>query len=157
MQGLIIAFIIIAFLYNVYKNFKKEAEQAEIRAKAAAKQQEALEKTSAVDSMQRSVYDRAVKMQEVTSSPPVFVTNKEDYHQEKRIKDQNRAAAKYKKKPDVDYYNPEIPVSEVIEKRRIPEPRKSEYKPVQRKKHIAANFNARQALVYDAIWRRPEY
>lgn len=166
MQGLIIAAIIIAFVFNVYKNFKKEMEKAKARGQGAEGNQQPPMEAETVVPRQRpvhkpvvvqpyqSTYDQAQK----TTEKPVFESNKQDYFREQAAKKELRSLKSAKKAPVLDYYNPEIPSLEVIENRRIHQSHKHGYTPPLRKeKHYAADFNFKQALIYDAILRRPEY
>lgn len=98
MQGLIIAIIIITFLYNVYKNFKKEMEKAKIRGQEV----EAKQRAEAVERKQKTVYkpvvaqpyqtayDEAVS-QEYTPQP-ALENNMQDYLKEKAKAKQEREA-----------------------------------------------------------------
>ncbi|HET8828603.1 MAG TPA: hypothetical protein VFM79_04645 [Pelobium sp.] len=164
MQGLIIAIIIITFLYNVYKNFKKEMEKAKARGKDA----EVVQQAEALERKRRTVYepvivppyptsyDKAV-MQEY-SEEPVFDNNKQDYFRGKAKAKEIKIASSATKKPVSDYYNPEVPSLEVIQNRKIHQPHKHGFSfPKHKEKHLAAGFNFKQALIYDAILRRPEY
>ncbi len=167
MQGLIIAFIIISFIYKTYSNYKKEAEKTAQKAKEAEEFRKAAQQPEAT-TYQKTVfetdaqpsfettYDKALT-QEYTFAP-VFENNKEDYKKEKAKQKEDRAAKTGKIKPVLDYSNPEVPPMEVVVNRKIHQPHKHGNAPSSRKvKHLAADFNFKQALIYDAILRRPEY
>lgn len=169
MQGLIIGIIIITFLYNVYKNFKKEMEKAKARGQDAEAIAEAKRRAEVLERKQKSVYQPVVQQDYQTTYDqavekeynPVTVSenNREDYFRERaKAKELRDAKSNNLKKPISDYYNPELPVAEVITNRKIHQPHNHAFKfPQTKAKHLAADFNFRQALIYDAILRRPEY
>lgn len=164
MQGLIIAFIIISFIYKTYKNFTKESEKAARRTKDAEELQKAAERAKAVENNKKATYEREKKESFETTydkavdyTPTVFENSREFYKQEKAKQKENKAKKPTVQKPVMDYYNPEIPAEEVLANRRIHEPHKHGVKLPKKEKHVAADFNFRQALIYDAILRRPEY
>jgi hypothetical protein len=169
MQGLIIAFIIIGFIYKAYKNFQKESEEAMQRAKDAEQLQKASEKAKALENQSRNKYNKPVGQPFYESiydkeaikenqSEPVFESNRQDYYREQAIKKEVRDSKSNKKVPVLDGYNPEIPAEEVVQNRRIHQAHKHSVNfPHHKQKHVAANFNLRQAFIYDVILRRPEY
>lgn len=167
MQGLVIAIIIIGFLYNVYNNFKKEAEKARVRAKEAEELQKAAQQVPAVENKKATTYREVIaqpifQTTEKALRPeyaPVesFGDHKQDYFKERAKAKQYTDAKVSKKTPVLDYYNPEAAAAEVLANRKIHEPHRHGVKAKQKEKHLAADFNFRQALIYDAILRRPEY
>ena len=167
MKGLIIAFIIIGFLYRAYKNFKKESEEAAKRAKDAEALQKATQQAKSVTYRKTEAFDRPVEQPYfetdydralVKEYKPVksFDDNKQDYFKE-RAKAKQHRDSKSPKKPVLDNYNPEKPADEVIAGRRIHKPHQHGIKIKTKEKHLATDFNFRQALIYDAVFRRPEY
>ncbi|WP_017257870.1 hypothetical protein [Pedobacter arcticus] len=168
MQGLVIAIIIIGFLYNVYNNFKKEAEKAAVRAKEAEELQKATQRVPAVENKRATSYREVVEQPafQTTYNKPLtpeyapvesFGDHKQDYFKERARAKQYTDAKVSKKTPVLDYYNPEVASEEVLANRRIHEQHKHGIQSKQKEKHLAADFNFRQALIYDAILRRPEY
>ncbi|HTN21367.1 MAG TPA: hypothetical protein VL125_12870 [Pelobium sp.] len=169
MQGLIIAFIIISFIYKAYKNFQKESEKAAQRAKEAEEHQKAFQRAKTLENNQRPVYEKAVEQpsfQSVYEKPlakeytpaPVFENNKSDYAKERaKAKEIREKAKPTKKTTTLDYYNPETPAEEVAQNRQIHQSHKHSFKFPKKEKHLAADFNFKQALIYDAILRRPDY
>lgn len=169
MQGLIIAAIIVAFLFNVYKNFKKEMEKAKARGNDAEAVAQAKERAEALERKQKAVYRPVVAQQnqtaydkaaaeDYTAAEPAYESNRDGYYRAQAEKKEIRAAKSTRKIPVADYYNPEVPSLEVLENRRIHQPHKHGYTPPKlNEKHLAADFNFKQALIYDAILRRPEY
>lgn len=167
MKGLIIAFIIIGFLYRAYKNFKKESEEAAKRAKDAEALQKATQQAKSVTHRKTEIFERPVEKPYfetdydkaiVKEYKPAtsFDENKQDYFKE-RVKAKQQRDLKLPKKPVFDNYNPETPADEVIVGRKIHKPHQHGIKIKTKEKHLAADFNFRQALIYDAVFRRPEY
>ncbi len=168
MKGLIIAFIIIGFLYRAYKNFMKESEQAAQRAKDAEANQKATQQAKTVTYRKTPAFERQVEQPSFETAYDKAVTqeyepvlsfddNKQDYFKERARAKQQRDSDSLKKIPVLEYYNPEVPAEEVIMGRRIHQPHHHGIKIQKTEKHLAADFNMRQALIYDAILRRPEY
>lgn len=163
MQGLIIAIIIITFLYNVYKNFKKEMEKAKARGKDA----EVVQQAEALERKPRTVYEPVVAPPYPTTYDKAVVQkyseesvfdNKQDYFREKAKAKEIKTASSAAKKTVLDYYNPEVPSLEVVQNRKTHQPHKHGFSfPKHKEKHLAAGFNFKQALIYDAILRRPQY
>ncbi len=169
MQGLIIGIIIITFLYNVYKNFKKEMDKAKARGQDAEAIAQAKMRAEALERKRKSVYQPVVTpsyetaydqtVAEEFTPVPVLETNRQDYFRERaKAKELRDAKSQNLKKPISDYYNPELPVAEVVTNRQIHAPHNHSFKFPHPKAHqLAHDFNFRQALIYDAILRRPEY
>ncbi|MFC5283271.1 hypothetical protein [Pedobacter alpinus] len=159
MDKVIIAVMVITFLYKMYKNFKKEMQTAAERTKKAV---EALKDkvptiaTVVTHPNYKTTYDKALADDYVLE--PVFDNNKQDYFKEKtKAKQVRDELSNSRKKPGYDYYNPETPAPEVIKNRAIHKPHNHNFEFPKKEKHLAADFNFRQALIYDAILRRPEY
>jgi len=169
MKGLIIGIIIITFLYNVYRNFKKEMDKAKARGKDAEAIAEAKLRAESLERKQKSVYQPVVQqnyqttydqaLAEEYTPVPVSENNRQDYFRERaKAKELRDAKSNNKKKPISDYYNPELPAAEVVTNRAIHAPHNHSFKfPQSKVHHLAHDFNFRQALIYDAILRRPEY
>lgn len=157
MDKIIIAFIVITFLYKAYKNYKKEMQTAAERAKQAL---EALknkpEVANTLSTQSYKTIDERVSPKEYVAET-VSDTNKTDYYKGKVKAKEDRDAASNRKKPVFDFYNPEVPAAEVVENRRLHKPHHHGFEVAKKEKHLAADFNFRQALIYDAILRRPQY
>ena len=145
-------------------------EEATARAKQAEEIQKAAQRAKAIEKHKKTAHhpfkpaveqaypsasDKALVQEYIPA--PVVENHKEDYKREKAKEKATRAANTANKKP-ADYYNPETPADEVIKNRQIHQPHRHSFKfPKKKEKHPAADFNFKQALIYDAILRRPEY
>ncbi|WP_442795604.1 hypothetical protein [Pelobium manganitolerans] len=166
MNGLLVALIIISFLIKAYQNFKKESEKAAERAKQADAQRRASQSQTVptvphppVLVEQPSRKQTAKTLQE---EHPRQAERKSAYRAEtnpayQTVPVQNKKAVKQKELLTTDYYNPEIPSAEVLANRKIHEKHKHGIKLPKRERHVAADFNFKQALIYDAILHRPKY
>ena len=146
------------FLYNAYKNFKKEQEKA---AKRASEQPKSLISKEEKIQKNKEVVPKYYK-------DPIRQENK-DYESDIRqylnknkleLDTINKAATdinKYNKASVKDYYNPEIPSAEIVNNRIIHLEHHHGFEFPSNFKDDLAEFDLKKAIIYDTILRRPNY
>lgn len=139
MEKIIIAIMVVSFLYKVYKNFKKEMDKAAERAKKVVEsnQPPVLETYSEPEQLPEKLSKSFKYLREENQKP---LSKKED-----------------DKKVVYDYYNPEVPAAEVVENRKIHQPHNHQFDFPKKKGIVKPQFDLKQALIYDAVFRRPKY
>ncbi|MEO5909324.1 MAG: hypothetical protein ABIP95_00470 [Pelobium sp.] len=146
-----IIFPIAYFFYQAYVNFKKEQEKALQR-----------QKKSYVPFTENSNKDQYLNQSDA-ENPEEAPFNSRDFYKNKRVEELAKQAEiraqrrAYVSNEARDYYNPEVPVAEVSEGRRIHALHPHQFEFPHEEKEVEFEFNLREAVIQQAILNRPQY